>query len=217
MGEYFSWVNLDKKEYLCPNDFDLGNKIYETSSIGKCFLNALYDLLSERWKDNRICWMGDECFVSNPISNSVLQELSCQMISFNQSNIVFDMVHEKYRNVSCLFKEAEQNVRDEIEFYLAMKKEKDNFLVNEYGINEVDCYHGLFQKTGKRFPYVVNHTKKEFYQLNDKNDFYDPLPALMVYDKSCTVGEWLGDIVEPTNDIPNGYSLIKRNREYFND
>lgn len=26
MGEYFSWVNVDKKEYIQPGDFDLGQK-----------------------------------------------------------------------------------------------------------------------------------------------------------------------------------------------
>lgn len=27
MGEYYNWVNVDKKEYICPADFDYGNKV----------------------------------------------------------------------------------------------------------------------------------------------------------------------------------------------
>lgn len=30
MGEYFDWVNVDKREYICSNDFDCGNKFHET-------------------------------------------------------------------------------------------------------------------------------------------------------------------------------------------
>ena len=26
MGEYFSWINLDRKEYISPSDFEIGNK-----------------------------------------------------------------------------------------------------------------------------------------------------------------------------------------------
>lgn len=26
MGEYYDWVNVDRKEYICPNDFDCGNR-----------------------------------------------------------------------------------------------------------------------------------------------------------------------------------------------
>jgi len=29
MGEYFNWINLDKKEYISPGDFDIGYKGYE--------------------------------------------------------------------------------------------------------------------------------------------------------------------------------------------
>lgn len=30
MGEYYSWINVDKKEYICPADFDYGNKFHES-------------------------------------------------------------------------------------------------------------------------------------------------------------------------------------------
>ena len=29
MGEYYNWVNIDKKEYITPRDFDYGNKFWE--------------------------------------------------------------------------------------------------------------------------------------------------------------------------------------------
>lgn len=30
MGEYYNWINVDKKEYICPGDFDYGNKFHES-------------------------------------------------------------------------------------------------------------------------------------------------------------------------------------------
>ena len=35
MGEYYDWVNIDKREYISPSDFDLGNKIHESASARK--------------------------------------------------------------------------------------------------------------------------------------------------------------------------------------
>lgn len=32
MGEYYDWVNADKKECICPNDFDFGYKRTESLS-----------------------------------------------------------------------------------------------------------------------------------------------------------------------------------------
>lgn len=29
MGEYYDWVNVDRKEYISPCDFDFGNKKHE--------------------------------------------------------------------------------------------------------------------------------------------------------------------------------------------
>ena len=28
MGEYYSWVNINKKEYIAPCDFGLGSKLW---------------------------------------------------------------------------------------------------------------------------------------------------------------------------------------------
>ena len=41
MGEYFSWINLDKKEYKSPGEFDFGYKGYESVIINNALLCAL--------------------------------------------------------------------------------------------------------------------------------------------------------------------------------
>lgn len=45
MGEYFSWINLDKKEYISPGDFDIGYKGYESVYINNALLCALKELM----------------------------------------------------------------------------------------------------------------------------------------------------------------------------
>lgn len=54
MGEYYSWINVDKKEYICPSDFDLGSKLYESLLVWNHCLGALYNLLSSDWKGDFI-------------------------------------------------------------------------------------------------------------------------------------------------------------------
>ena len=46
MGEYFSWINLDRKEYISPSDFEIGNKRYESVSINNAMLCALRELMA---------------------------------------------------------------------------------------------------------------------------------------------------------------------------
>ena len=50
MGEYYNWVNINKKEYIAPCDFGLGSKLWEAVVADNQLLGALYDLLSSDWK-----------------------------------------------------------------------------------------------------------------------------------------------------------------------
>ena len=75
MGEYFDWVNVDKKEYLCPNDFDLGNKLHESAFAGNDLLEALYDRLSSEWKGDMIIFLGDEIDISKDENNPALRKI----------------------------------------------------------------------------------------------------------------------------------------------
>ena len=60
MGEYYHWINIDKCEYICPYDFDYGSKYHETMHKDSAPLQALHVLLSNKWKNDHILWMGDE-------------------------------------------------------------------------------------------------------------------------------------------------------------
>lgn len=130
------------------------------------------------------------------------------------------MICETYRNVSCLFKEAEKCVRKEIEYDLAGYYETGKLeRYNEYGIDFKNPYEGMFLKTGQRFEFTMNHSKRIYYSLKETtiyqdnhsyHDCIDPLPMLMGYGKIRESGEWLGDVIGVSNQRPDGYSLIEK-------
>lgn len=214
MGEYFNWVNVDKKEYLCPNDFGYGNKSHETRHKNNPVLRALHELLSSRWCGDQVIFLGDEGTIPSDTPVPVLQKLDDQAASSGY----FDYICENYRNVSCLFKEAETQVREEIQCYLEdLKRGHPCASINEYGIDLAIPYDGLFLQTGKSFRYVINHSKKVYYSLSEtkilyKNgdlcDYADPLPMLMAYGRSIVSGVWLGDVIGVSDELPNGCALL---------
>lgn len=59
MGQYFIAVNLSKKEYLHPHDYDTGAKLTEHSWVGDNLIDAVINLLADEWKHDRIVWAGD--------------------------------------------------------------------------------------------------------------------------------------------------------------
>ena len=215
MGEYFNWVNVDKKEYICPADFDLGNKSHESSSKDNPLLQALYTLLSTRWQGDKIVFLGDEANLSFDTPHHVLNMLNDQ----SGGGDYFDYICENYRNVSSLFKEAEEQVRENIADWL-IDRQSDWFeYPNEYGVDVQNPYAGLFMLSGRSFGYIVNHTKRIYYSLEETQisfsdgflcDWLDPLPILMGYGRSVKSGLWLDDVIGVSNVRIPGYNLLPK-------
>ncbi len=218
MGEYYDWVNVDKKEYICPNDFDFGNKRTESLVRGTAFLCALRELLSKEWAGDHIFWMGDEKLISEDEDNVTLRTLYEHTVQIGYPGDAFDTVCESYKNVSGLFKAAETEVRQEIGFYLEDLKNNEPYMNNEYGIDAEKPFEGLFLKDGMDFRYTVNHTRKVCYSFdgtkilyrdNTESDYVDPLPILMAYGRVTDTGIWVGDVIGVADEIPDGYELLK--------
>lgn len=218
MGEYFDWVNVDKKEFICPGDFDYGNKFHETVHKDSVPLLALHTLLNERWAGDHVLFLGDECNVPEDRHNYIYGLLTRQYKAYPDGGYTWDMVFETYRNVSGLFKETEKEVRPEIGYYLEELRNHEEYAHNEYGIDINDPFKGLFVMTGRRRRYVLNHTRKVCYSLEEtkilyldhtESDFADPLPILLGFGRSCDPGPWIGDVIGVSEEIPEGYSLLQ--------
>lgn len=217
MGEYYNWVNVDRKEYICPNDFDLGNKKHESMWRRNEFLCALRELLSKEWANNHVFFMGDEKFIPADTDNKTLRILYGHTVKAGYPGHAFDTVFETYKNVSGLFKAAEAEVRPEIQYYLEDVKKHEPELTNEYGVDIANPFEGLFLRTGLDFPYTINHTKRVCYSFEDtrilylnhtEDAFADPLPLLMGYGRVSKTGAWVGDIIGVGDRIPDGYELL---------
>ena len=212
MGEYYAWVNVDKKEYMCPYDFDWGQKIHESAGVGNPLLGALYSLLASDWKNDHIVFLGDETRVSEADRNPVLQRLFAERKARGEPGCEYDYVEDTYKNVSGLFKAAEETVRNEIEI---MIRNDDFDEYNYYRVDKEEPYKGLFVRESSFFQYTINHSKHEFFDVNKTKLTYtneegiltiriNPLPLLMAFPGGfdrCT-GLWLGDLIEVTDNLP---------------
>lgn len=220
MGEYYNWVNVDKKEYICPADFDYGNKLHESMWPGNKFLCALRELLSKEWAGDRVFFMGDEKAIPADTDNETLKTLYRHTFEAGHPGDAFDTIIETYRNISGLFSDAEHDVRREILFYLKDLESGMTGLPNEYGIDISKPFEGLFLRNGRDFPFTVDHTKKVYYSLEntkiysltkrEERDHIDPLPFLMCYGRVTDPGVWLGDIIGVADGPPVGYALLEK-------
>ena len=217
MGEYYRWVNVDKKEYLCPSEFDFGNKRHESLVRNNEFLRALRDLLSKEWAGDHVFWMGDEKRIPQDADNVTLRTLYDHTVQAGYPGEASDTIYEAYKNISGLFKAAKPEVRWEIEQYLEDLKDPEVKAYNEYGIDIKNPFDGLFLREGRNFLYTVNHTKKTcysfeatkiLYQSNEESDFVDPLPILLSYGNHADLGMWVGDIIGVSDEMPEGYHLL---------
>ena len=215
MGEYYDWVNVGKKEYICPSDFNLGNKLYETAFAGNHLLGALYSLLSSEWKGDSIIFLGDETNITEKETNPVLRSLSLERQAWREPGVDADYVIDNYTCISGLFKASEKEVRDEIAYII-----DNDFEYNIYGIKRENPYDGLFIRESRFFRYTINHSKKEFFDIENTRLTYtneegvlttriNPLPLLMAFPGSpsdrCT-GLWIGDQIEVSDTAPpSGY------------
>lgn len=59
MGQYYTVVNIDKKQCLHPHHFDNGAKLMEWGYIGNMLVNAMMNLLATDWQGDRVYVVGD--------------------------------------------------------------------------------------------------------------------------------------------------------------
>lgn len=224
MGEYYKWVNVDRKEYLSPMDFDLGLKSHESIWRGNALLCALRELLSREWSGDHIFFLGDYIDIPADTENETLRILYRQSPAsdaFTFLERAEDFVFDNYRNVSALFRAAEAEARPEIDFYLEDVGSGCPEAHNEYGVNTEHPFEGLFLREGKDFRFTVDHTKRVCYSFEEtrilqsdgsENTNADPLPMLMGFGQTWGTGVWVGDVVGVSEELPEGYEVLKEIR-----
>lgn len=209
MGEYYKWVNVDRMEYICPVDFGWGCKRHETQYKGNSFLCVLYELLSTDWAGDHIIWLGDHISSLESSDNESLNILYGHTLKAGYPGSVSDTIDETYKNISGVFKEAEKDIREELEYHI--------FQINHYGIVIDNPFKDFFLRKGRDFQYTINHTAKVYFSqdkskilfLDDTEcEFANPLPILLSYGDSCNIGYWVGDEISVSDEAPRDYELL---------
>ena len=232
MGEYYNWVNVDRKEYICPSDFGMGNKLLESSSHHNGFLCAFKELLESEWKNSHIVFLGDSKELTQDDNNATISMLYKHSEESGYKGNGIDTIIETYSNISGWFSASEKEVRHEIEYYLKELEIGEKNPFNEYSVNPADPYKNLFLRHGKEFKYTINYSKKEYISLDGTKFFSlsydldlpenerllspkrieetetDPISYLMRHGYDG-IGDWVGDIIGVSNEIPMGFKLIE--------
>ena len=82
MGQYYKFINLDKKERCDRNEFPL--KLTEHSYVGNDYCNDILSLLSNEWKGDRVIHVGDYASYNDPsITSHLISKLNRE---FNQTD-----------------------------------------------------------------------------------------------------------------------------------
>ena len=170
MGEYYTFVNMDKKEYIDPVNFGYGAKLHESAWTRDRtfrrneFLGALYALLSTDWKGDTLIFLGDEACSSEKDVSPFLRKLLARYKLLENKGVPYDCgIDGDYRDVSGLFKAAEEVVREDIQSMI----DYIDFSANYYKVNPNAPFDGLFVRESVFFRYTINHTKKEFFDMGE--------------------------------------------------
>lgn len=206
MGQYFSWVNVDKHERLDNCFWDFAPGLH-----GRCFApceenQAMLSLLATHWKGDVVVFYGDYAsFGRNDHPGCKYIQAQIDASGWNETDFIYES-HDAtgYLRIA---KDSPKNRR--------------NHLDDEY----LDYYDGPFDVDINEWRYVVNPALREYidYQRTPAVfvstryiQRYDPLPLLLASEiqaiddpKEEIEGRWLGDVVYPTNEDPGeGFSLV---------
>ena len=206
MGEYYEFVNLDKKEYLTPGHFGSAINYSNCRQVDNDFINCAYTLMNSLWKNDTVLFFGDESsFKSN--GNPKIEELINKYSEYPMD----ECAYENGVNISRLFKTTKEELTKPDAYYYNENKElEENYLKRVYKASP-------FSKDFIFYRYILNHTKRQYIDRNKLGfcgDIYyvDPFPALIgvglhsTYDypnfRKDFIGMWIGDDIEITNN-PN--------------
>ena len=151
LDEFYNWVNVDRKEYICPYDFDCGYKSHQSIARGNACLCALRELLAGEWAGSHVLFLGDELFIPADSRNETLKMLYDHTVQAGYPGNVFMTVDGMYKNISGLFRAAEALVRPQIDDYLDDLRNRVPTADNEYGVDPSDPCKGLFLRSGKSY------------------------------------------------------------------
>ena len=208
MSEDFAWVNTDKHERIEAGILTFSYGFPYACWVGNPDIDAVCTLLQSRWKGDTVIYAGDSTTDSWPDQSP---EAMAYRANPKGSPVFLDYAECAYEDITGFFPQASLNPR--IDFGVDPPQEIP--------------YTGPFNVKIECFRYVINHTKRLYYDrkatpvvkvtphkpLEDTEILrFDPFPALfskgnrlgLFYsrDEELLLQSWIGDDVEPSHEVP---------------
>lgn len=216
MGQYFDWVNFDKREIIAADPWPNGQKIHESAYLGCPETDAVLTMLAGDWAGDLVVLLGDYAKfrdevhpgrreVERRLAGAICDDYICGLTDICGR---FDYVRDH--------------------------PEAKRYVERDDGSYDWIPYDGPFDVTIHQFRYVVNESKREFvdrwrtaerYIDEQTGEIvrYDPFPELMCSEtggledpEHKIEGLWFGDIVRPTDEHPGeGYTAVAQWYSFF--
>lgn len=104
MGQYYKFVNIDKKEVCDKNRH--GYKLMEHSYVGNNYCNDILRLLSNEWKGDRVIHVGDYAESTDTSNTSNIISKICKELGI-ESTTVYNYASD-FNDISC---SSNENIR----------------------------------------------------------------------------------------------------------
>ena len=197
MMQDFVWINYDRLQYLNAADFDEPANIKGYTGNSRTCSNALYTLLADRWKGDRVILIGERW--TDEESDPLVKDLRSRYRNDEYRGNIWQASLSEFENMAKYFEDAD---RDMVVFRLEDSNRRSDPVYEEHK-DDPDLF---FSEQTVYYRYVINHTKREYYRrksLKDRNNWFNPLSFLLISAEGYyggSYGMWIGDSLEVTND-----------------
>ena len=208
MMQDFVWINYDRLQYLNAADFDEPANIKGYTGNSRTCSNALYTLLADRWKGDRVILIGERW--TDEESDPLVKDLRSRYRNDEYRGNIWQAALSEFENMAKYFEDAD---RDAVIFRLEDPNRNRDTVYEEHK-DDPDLF---FNDQTVYYRYVINHTKREYYRrksLKDRNNWFNPLSFLLISAEGYyggSYGMWIGDSLEVTNDERMVESLGSKN------
>ena len=192
MGQYYKFINIDKKEKCDKNKFPL--KLTEHSYVGNGYCNDILTLLSNKWKGDRVIHVGDYADMND---ETTTQEVAKKIITSNN------------------LKTSIYNWGDTFDNLIVESNNKIRYVYNHSKKEYIDLYNQPIQWCDYDNNKIYFSKFNSFALLTACGNGLGGGDYTTVNFKS--VGSWAGDKFESSVSFVNDYKTYKENKTIFNE
>ena len=216
MGQYYTAVNIDKRERIYSHSFGSGLKLTESSYVGNDYMEAFSWLLAGPWKGDKVFYCGDYAWSQEGGSAGKLLHALTDRDPYEFA--------KKCEDISTRFAACKGNTR----LVRAPGQPEDAPCLRYVekpieGTFDIEPEHYRFLANFDRLVYVDREKSPVAWVWREGRKLgvtrYDPLPLYLVIGNGLgggdfrgtgegEIGSWAGQKVVPTNNPPAGFALI---------